>query len=325
MLDRIKRKVLFSRVFRRLVGRADSVILPGFEGFSIYRIGRFFLQALTDGQMTMRASAIAFKVFIAFFPAVIMLLTLIPFIPIDDFQIKLLITFRDLLPPEVYKFIETTLHDLLVKKHGTLLSVSFLIGIYLASNSIDAILEGFSQSTNLHTWHSPLKQRMLSMGLLLVLPILGLIGIPILTMSGIAIDRLTDYSILTNQLQVYALVAAKWLISTLLVLSFVSMLYAAGDPTSPKFRLITPGALLAMFLVLVISQALAFVFSNITDYNALYGSIGAILAVQLWIYFNMLGLLIGHELNAAIVKASVEHSANLKVRKQAIASPSRPT
>ena len=176
------------------------------------------------------------------FPAVIMLLTLIPFIPIDDFQIKLLVTFRDLLPPEVYKFIETTLHDLLVKKHGTLLSVSFLIGLYLASNSIDAILQGFSQSTNLHTWHSPLKQRLLSLGLLLVLPILGLIGIPVLTMSGIAIDRLTDYSILTSQVQVYALVAAKWLISTLLVLGFVSMLYAAGDPTSPKFRLITPGA-----------------------------------------------------------------------------------
>ncbi|MBK9536443.1 MAG: YihY/virulence factor BrkB family protein [Flavobacteriales bacterium] len=320
MLNRIKRKVLFSRVFRRLVGRADDVVLPGFEGFSIYRIGRFFLQALSDGQLAMRASAIAFKVFIAFFPAVIMLLTLIPFIPIDDFQIKLLVTFRDLLPPEVYKFIETTLHDLLVKKHGTLLSVSFLIGLYLASNSIDAILQGFSQSTNLHTWHSPLKQRLLSLGLLLVLPILGLIGIPVLTMSGIAIDRLTDYSILTSQVQLYALIAAKWLISTLLVLGFVSMLYAAGDPTSPKFRLITPGALLAMFLVLVISQALAFVFSNITDYNALYGSIGAILAVQLWIYFNMIALLIGHELNSAIVKARVDHRANLKIRKLA-ASP----
>lgn len=321
MWNRIKRKVLYSRAFRRLVRRTDDVVLPGFEGFSLYRVGRFFLQALSDGQIAMRASAIAFKVFIAFFPAVITLLTLIPFIPIDDFQIKLLITFRELLPPEVYKFIDTTLHDLLVKKHGTLLSVSFLIGAFLASNSIDAILQGFSQSTNLDIWHTPLKQRLLSLGLLLVLPILGLIGIPVLTLSGIAIDRLTDYSILTSQLQVYALIAAKWLISTLLILGFVSMLYAAGDPTSRKFTFITPGALLAMVLVLVISQALAFVFSNITDYNALYGSIGAILAVQLWIYFNMLGLLIGHELNAAIVKARVERSANLKVRKQAAAVP----
>lgn len=320
MLKKIKRKVLFSRAFRRLVGRADDVVLPGFEGFSIYRIGRFFLQALSDGQITIRASAIAFKVFIAFFPGVIMLLTLIPFIPISDFQIKLLITFRDLLPAEVYRFIESTLHDLLVKKHGTLLSVSFLIGIYLASNSIDAILEGFSQSTNLHIWHSPLKQRLLSLGLMLVLPILGLIGIPVLTMSGIAIDRLTDHGILTSQIQVYALIAAKWLISTLLVLGFVSLLYAAGDPTSRKFRFITPGALLAMLLVLLISEALAFVFSNITDYNALYGSIGAILAVQLWIYFNMIALLIGHELNAAIVKARIDHSANLKVRKKVAAN-----
>lgn len=75
-----------------------------------------------------------------------------------------------------------------------------------------------------------------------------------------------------------------------------------------------------MLLVLLISEALAFVFSNITDYNALYGSIGAILAVQLWIYFNMIALLIGHELNAAIVKARIDHSANLKVRKKVAAN-----
>jgi membrane protein len=58
------------------------------------------------------------------------------------------------------------------------------------------------------------------------------------------------------------------------------------------------------------------VFSNITDYNALYGSIGAILAVQLWIYFNMLALLIGYELNISISRARNRHRHQLELRKR---------
>jgi membrane protein len=56
------------------------------------------------------------------------------------------------------------------------------------------------------------------------------------------------------------------------------------------------------------------VFANITDYNALYGSIGAIIAVQLWIYFNMIALLVGYELNISITRAQRQHSHRLAVR-----------
>lgn len=311
MVERLKRKLLYSRSNRRLIGWARRIILPGFEGFSLFEISRFFFRALFQGNLVMRASAISFKLFLAFFPAVIVLLTLIPYIPIADFQHKLLNTFHNMLPGEVYQFIESTLHDLLIKKHGTLLSISFLMGVFMASNSIDAILAGFSDSTNHTSWHSPLKQRLLSIGLLVALSVLTLIAIPLLTFSGTLIYRLDHLGFFTSYFQVAALFAAKWVISILVVVMFVSLLYNAGDPTARRFRLFTPGALLAVVLILVVSQALAFMFSYITDYNALYGSIGAILAVQLWLYFNMIVLLIGYELNTSIVRARILRSERL--------------
>lgn len=314
MLERLKRKILYSRAFRRLIGWAKRIVLPGFEGFSVYAISRFFFLALTEGNLITRASAISFKLFLAFFPGVIVLLTLIPYVPIDDFQTKLLLTFHEILPLEVYKFIESTLHDLVVRKHGTLLSVSFLVGVYMASNSIDAILMGFSESTHHTTWHSPLKQRLLSLGLLLALTILTAISIPVLGLSGIVIYKLEALGFFTSYFQVFALLVVKWLVSILLVIAFVSLMYNAGDPSSTRFRFFTPGALLAVFLILVVSQALAYVFSNITDYNALYGSIGAILAVQLWIYVNMIVLLVGYELNTSIMRARNLRSEHLQVR-----------
>lgn len=314
MIERLARRLLFSRTNRMLIGWGNRIILPGFEGFSLYQIGRFFLAALFKGQLVNRASAISFKLFLAFFPAVLVLLTLIPYIPIADLQSKLLLTFRGMLPAEVYTFIEATLHDLLIKKHGTLLSVSFLVGVYMASNSIDAILEGFSGSANHTTWHTPLKQRLLSIGLLLALTVLTMIAIPLLTISGSIIYHLDELGFFSSFFEVLALFAAKWVISILVVVMFVSLLYNAGDPTARRFRLFTPGAILAVFLILLVSQALAFMFSYITDYNALYGSIGAILAVQLWLYLNIIVLLVGYELNTSIVRARLQRSEHLQVR-----------
>lgn len=314
MIERLQRRILYSRPFRRLIAWATRIILPGFEGFNVYQIARFFISALAKGHIVTRASAIAFKLFLAFFPAVIVLLTLIPYVPIADFQARLLATFQDMMPMEVFKFINSTLEDLVVKKHGTLLSVSFLVGLYLASNSVDAILAGFSGSSNITTWHSPLKQRLLSLGLLVALTALAVIAIPLLTVSGAAIHWFTDLNLLPGGAVTLLLFGGKWIVTILVVIAAVSLLYNAGDPTARRFRLFTPGALLAVLLILIVSQALAYMFSHITDYNALYGSIGAILAVQFWIYFNMIAILVGYELNTSIARARILRRTRLEVR-----------
>ena len=87
-------------------------------------------------------------------------LTLIPFIPINNLQEQILLTFSEILPNEVYSFIEGTLKDL-VKKRGTLLSFSFLVVLWLASNSMNAVLAGFGGSSNISQRRNLLSQRLL--------------------------------------------------------------------------------------------------------------------------------------------------------------------
>lgn len=316
MIKRFRRKILYSRTNRRLIAWSQRLILPGFDGFSIYRISRFFFLALSEGRLVTRASAIAFKLFLAFFPTIILLLTLIPYIPVQDFQEKLMGNFRDMLPLEVYDFIEELLHDLVVRKHSGLLSVSFLVGLYLASNSMEAIMNGFSGSYHIERWHSPVKQRLISLGLLLALTIMMVVAMALLTLSNHVIRLLPEFGIQIGDLERFGLFAAKWGITVLLMTTSISLLYNAGDPHARRFRIFTPGAILALLLTLVLSQALAFFFANITNYNALYGSLGAILAVQLWLYFNMIVLLIGFELNTSISKARREHTDRLAIKDQ---------
>lgn len=312
MIHRVRRKLLYSSSNRRVIRWSQRLVLPGFEGFSLYHISRFFFLAIQQGQIVNRASAIAFKLFLAFFPAVIMLLTLIPFIPIPDFQTKLMENFQAMMPHEVYAFIEGMLHDLVVKKHSTLLSVSTITGLYLASNSMDAILDGFSASYHVTRWHGALKQRLLSLGLLVALTLMIVIAMALLSLSNWAISLINSSGYVLSQLEHFSLLAVKWGTTVLMILSSISLIYNAGDPQAYRFKLITPGAILAVVLTLVVSQALVFFFERITDYNALYGSIGAIIAVQLWIYFNMIVLLIGFELNASIARARLDSRDTLR-------------
>ncbi|HQV39118.1 MAG: YihY/virulence factor BrkB family protein [Flavobacteriales bacterium] len=313
MAMNIVRRLLYSRANRRLIGWAEKIMLPGFSGFSIYHVSRFFFHALFQGNLVNRAAAITYRLFISLFPAIIVLLTLIPFIPVANFQEKLLDAFHSMLPGEVYDFIEGLLHDLLIRRHTTLLSISFVAGLFLASNSINAILQGFRSSTFVTEWYRPWKQRLISLLLMFLLTVLCITATAVLTISSWGRSLIHSDGHSLHLLEGVGFGVLRWSVSVMLILVAISLLYHAGAPGKRRFHLFTPGAVLALVLVFLLSRALAFVFTNVTDYNALYGSIGVILAVQLWLYFNMIVLLIGYELNTSIAKARSEQRSKLRL------------
>lgn len=312
MASPLVRKLLFSRLNRKAIAVSSHVVLPGFAGFSLYHVSRFFFLALSRGNLVNRAAAIAFRMFLALFPAIIVLLTLIPYIPIPDFQAKLLGAFRTMLPGEVYLFIEGLLHDLVLRKHGTLLSFSFVLGLFFASNSINAILQGFRHSMYVTDWYRPWKQRLISLLLMALLTVLCVAATAVLTVTSWGRSLMHDHGDHLHFLESAGFTLVRWVTSITLVLTAVSLLYHAGTPRKRRFHPVTPGAVLAVVLIFLLSRALAFFFNNVTDYNALYGSIGVILAVQLWLYFNMIVLLVGYELNSSIAQARSEHRRSLR-------------
>ena len=117
----------------------------------------FFVEGVSKGSIPTRAAAISFRLFLAFFPGIIILLSIIPLIPIDDFQVQLFDAIKSYFPGDTFSLIEDTLHDLINKKHNTLLSIGFILMVYYASDSINAILMGFNESYHLPTIHPELS------------------------------------------------------------------------------------------------------------------------------------------------------------------------
>jgi len=282
------------------------IILPGFDGMPLYDVAKFFFEGIFKGYITTRASSIAFSFFMAVFPMVIVFFTLIPFVPIDNFQDILLNFIDEILPPQTQEIINSTLVDIIERPRSGLLSITFVLAIYFATNGFDSIIEAFN--TTYHTMESRtwLKQKLISSLLFFIISVIVIISIAVITTGSHFLKFLVEQNILTSSITYYLLVGVKWLILIAMFFFTISFIYYLAPAKASKFRFISAGSSLATFLSLIASLAFNYYVQNFSSYNALYGSIGTLLIILVWIYFNAIILLIGFELNASI------HSARLK-------------
>lgn len=290
----------------RIAERAKKISLPFFEGVPLYDVALFFWRSIVDGAIATRASAIAFSFFVAFFPFIIFLFTLIPYIPIDNFQNELLILIQDVVPPATYTTIEQTVEDIITQPRGDLLSFGFFAALIFSTNGLAAMMSAFDAT--IHTIHrrSWLSQRITAIYLLIILSVLLTIVIALLTSGQLVIQRLQDRQILNDQFIVLLLIFGKWMIILALLFFTYSFLYFMAPAKRIKWRFISAGGTLATGLSVFALVGISFYINRFNQYNKLYGSIGTLLIILLLMYVMSMILLIGFELNASIHQAKNE-------------------
>ncbi|MBL4710730.1 MAG: YihY/virulence factor BrkB family protein [Flavobacteriales bacterium] len=299
MLEDIKQRILNSQLIQRLLKFSKVLVLPGFDKLPIYYVAKFFLKGIQKGLIPTKASSMAFKFFMALFPTIIFLLTLIPHIPIDNFQAELLEILKDLLPESGYDFTETTIISLVTNSQDGLLSFGFLFAIYLATNGIDGMLLAFKDSYNTKINRNAFQQKGLSISLLFILTFLVIIAIALILITEYMVGYILDPGSITSIL----LLLGKWIIMAALCFFAISFIFYLGGDRTLKWRFFSAGSSLATLMVLIVSYGFGYYVDHFANYNKVYGSIGTIIVVMLWIYFNSIVLLLGFELNASIQQA----------------------
>jgi len=282
------------------------IIIPGFDRMPLYDVASFFFQGIFKGSLTSRASSIAFSFFLAVFPMIIVFFTLIPFIPISNFQEELLQLIKNVIPDQAEGVIESTLIDIVQRPRGGLLSLTFLLALIFATNGFDSIIEAFNATYHQIETRSWIKQKLISVLLFLIISFIIILSITLLATGSFLLKLLVARDILTNMVTYYVLEAAKWLILIAMIFFTISFVYYLGPAKASEFRFISAGSTLATFLSLVATLGFNFYVQNFSSYNALYGSIGTLLIILVWIYFNSIILLIGFELNASIRQAQLK-------------------
>jgi len=286
------------RLLALLRRSAQKITLPLFDGLSLYDVAIFFWKGIYEGAVTSRAASISFSFFLALFPGVIFVFTLIPFIPIDGFQHELFRLLRDVLPPNSFDAAYSTITDILTIKRGDLLGITVAAALFFATNGTLALIGNFGQTIHHLNVRGYWSQYLAAFWLTLALALLLIGGIAVLALGEVWIPSLVPGE---NGIWITAL--ARWVVLLGLVLFAISLLFYYGPMRSAPWRFISPGALLATVLVWLTSYLFGIYVTDFSRYNQLYGSIGTLIIIQLWIYVNAIGLIIGFELNASMARA----------------------
>ena len=304
MLNLIQR-IQATRIYKKWRILSERIKPIGFEGLSLYAVGNFFLEGLKEGALTIRGAAIAFRLFLAFFPAILVMLSLIPLVPIVHFQENLFFSIEEVLPGDTFALFEKTIEDLIINKHNQVLSVSFLVGLFFASNSINAILSGFNGSVNLERKGGLLKTRLYSLGVLFVMAAVVFVCMALITLSEVIFDYGFAHIDMNASLAQFLVASVRYIIIITLIYSVVTLLYNVGNLDAKRFKFFSAGASLTTMFFLVSTIGFAIYLNNFGNYNELYGTLGTLVVLLVWLDFNCLILLLGFELNASISKATL--------------------
>ncbi len=306
MKTKFLRKLIYWRPVRNILHTSRMVVVPGFQGIPLFDVAVFFAKGLIRGVLNQRAAATSFHFILALFPLILFLFTLLPYFDTTYYAMQLFDFLKEMVPSSIYPTIESTLNEILSRKHTGLLSVGFVTSIFVASNGINAILISFNQTHHTIEKRKWLKRRLMSILIVILIPVVLVISFTLTGGFKLLVNYLVQEGILYSEISILMLKIAKWIVLIGIVYLAFASLYYYAPASRTHYTFFSAGATLATILFLLTTQGFNFYIIHFSHYNALYGSIGAFIVVLLWIYLNSYILLIGFELNASIAQAHTQ-------------------
>ncbi len=273
---------------------------PGLDGIPLLDVMIFFRQELKREGLTLRANAMAFSFFLSLFPSIIFLITLLPYLPIEDIVQTMKSSVIQILPVETATYINSTIDQLTLIPRGGLLSVGLLLTLYFASNGMMSMLRGFEkQYEDTFRHRSGLRRRFVALQLTLILGVLLISSLVFIVLGRTVLNGLLTWAHIGYS-EYYIILILRWIAIFLLFYSGISILYRYGPAMKRRMRFFSPGATVATLLSLLSSFIFAYYVNQFNTYNKIYGSLGALIVLMLWLQINSMVILIGYELNASI-------------------------
>jgi membrane protein len=292
--------LLKTRPYALFMDWTKVVVVPGFSPLPLYTVGTFFFQEIGKDSLINKASSLAYNFMLAIFPGIIFVFTLIPYIPITGFQDQLISLLALVLPSEAYQAVKSTLEEIIKQQNGGLLSFGFFAALFFATNGVINLMQAFNKSSLIIETRGWIKQRIVAMILTFVMFLALIIGLTIMTMGTFAVKFAEEQLEFKDSFWLYIADFLRWLILISVYFITISILYRYGPSHTKKWKLFSAGSWLATVLAVLTFWGFGYYINNFGNYNKVYGSIGTLIVIMIWLYLNSLIILIGFELNASI-------------------------
>ena len=289
-----------------------EIRLPGFKGLSIYDLLEMYVVGILQGTLSTRASAIAFSLFMALFPLLIFMVTLVPYlfeyvsIQNADFEGQFQLFLESFLPTATGEYFGEVFQQIKDQKRGGLLSSAFILSIFLVANGVNAIFGGFETSYHIELTRNFFRQYLFALMVGLILAILIILGFVMFIYFEVYVlvyldefqARLGGYVMEDGDRT--GVQVAKVLFFVILSYFTTATLYYFGTREGKQARFFSVGALMTTILFVVTSYLFGVYVDKFARYNELYGALGGLLILMVYIWLNSNILLLGFELNASL-------------------------
>ncbi len=249
------------------------------------------------------AAQLAYYFFLALFPALLFLVAIVSYVPIENLMDNITQTLSRVAPGEVITIMRDQLTKIANNPNGGLLTIGMLGTIWSTSSGVSAIMDTLNQAYDIQEGRPWWKTKSVAIGLTLALGVFVVVSFVLVVAGPILATHLAERFDLGTAFELTWKIA-QWPVVFVLIATAVGLIYYYAPDAEQDWVWITPGSLLATALWILISLGFKFYVSNFGSYNATYGTIGGVIVLMLWFYVSSLAVLAGAELNAEIEHAS---------------------
>jgi membrane protein len=286
------------------------------NNYSIWKLGGLtfweLVQAVVrdagENELFRRASGLAFDFLLALFPLLFILLAVFGLFASHSLELRtsLLAYFADLLPALAFQLLNRTTGELAANASGEKLTIGIVVALWLVSGGVASIISSLNVAFRVKESRSWFKVRAIALVLTLVISILILSALGIVLVSGNFVDWLGRELQLTSAM-IVLWKALQWPTAMLFVIFSYALIYTFGpNLRERRWRWITPGSVFSAISWLGASAGFRIYLRYVNNYSVIFGSLGALVILMVWLYVTGLAFLIGGEINANIERAAAK-------------------
>ena len=282
----------------------DGIHIP-FLGISLWKMFEIYGKGVFKMQIGRIAASISWSFFLSLYPFILFLLSLLPYLPhYDKLQFYIFeVLMHNVFPSHIQNDVSGYIKDFIIPNMKNISNLTIIFAMIFAVNGTHSLINGFNLNTNLQ--RGVVKEYFVAFGITI-----AFIFLIIASLLGIYYSEVV-LKLFTPQINI------SWFVDNMAkIIGFISfpifyfillaLFYWVGCLKITTFKQAMPGAILTTVLFMLLTYFFAIYVKDFAKYNVLYGSIGSIILVMVWVNVNIILILLGNELNIAIKKVRVE-------------------
>ncbi len=271
-------------------------------GLTLVELARRVWSSIKEDEVMERAASLSYYFLFALFPTLLFLTAMLGLLPVPGLWDTLMTYASKVLPGDAATLVNRTVSEVLRGASGGLLSVGALAALWGASSGMASIVIALNVAYNVTDLRPWWLRRLIALALTMAFSVFTLLAL-LLLVFGERIGEAVATWFGLGRVFAVAWAALHWPVASLLVLTGITFVYHLAPAVSRRWQWFTPGSVFALLAWLATSFGLRIYLKYFGDYNAMYGSIGGVIVLMLWLYLSGIALLAGAEINSAIEDA----------------------